>query len=108
MLRPVLAEALTGPVLHADVLARIIMPPIDWAEPAIAAGMAQDCLTSLDAALTVQVMSARSLSLVTLCLPGEAEIERRTEEIPPLLARLVGDGLRPRNPETLNSGTTDR
>lgn len=96
MLRPVLAEALVDSAVRAEMLARVVLPPITLAEPLIAAKGADGSLAVEDAAMTVRVLSAAMIGLVVLRLLGESEIERRADAIPGLLARLLAEGLRPR------------
>lgn len=104
MLRVVLAEALTQPEIRAVVLARILSPPILLLEPVLAERAAVGISTTLEPAMTARVLTAVMLGLVMLRLFGEPEIVARADDIPAFLAKLLGDGMRPRENATGAAG----
>jgi AcrR family transcriptional regulator len=96
-LRVVLAEALTQPEVRAEVLARVLMPPIVLLEPVLAGQAAEGASAPLEPAMTARVLAAVMLGLVMLRLLGEPEVEARADEIPAFRATLIADGMRPRS-----------
>jgi AcrR family transcriptional regulator len=82
LLRVVLAEALVDPDLRAQLLDRVITPPILALEP----------MLETDAALHARIATASFLGLVMMRLLGEPELENRQSEIPKLLAALLAKG----------------
>lgn len=108
ILRVLLAEALADPDIRAEVLDRLIRPPIDFAEPVIEAQIAAGHLAPLEPALVARTLTALMIGLVMLRLLGEPGIERAGDEVPEFLAKLLKGGMLPDGVEACARGSADR
>lgn len=95
MLRVLLSEALVDAEIRAEVLDRLIRPPIDLAEPVIEAQITAGHLAPLEPALVARTLTALMIGLVMLRLLGEPGIERAGDDVPEFLAKLLKEGMLP-------------
>jgi AcrR family transcriptional regulator len=89
----VLSEVLVNPELRELYLQQIIAPTFALAEPHFAQLVEAGKVRPLDVRLTLRVIAATFLGLLTMRLIGDPQLQTRWDELPDVLTTLILDGL---------------
>lgn len=100
VLRVVLSEALVHEELRSRYVKRVLEPAIALPAPYFDALVATERMRAVDVPMLLRTVAAAFTGLVMLRLFGDAELERRWDEVPDHLADLLLNGLSPRKTRT--------
>ncbi len=91
----VLSEVLVNPELRELYLQQIVMPTFTLAEPFFTRLVEEGKVRPLDVPLTLRVIAATFLGLLTMRVIGDPQLQTRWDELLDLLTTIMLDGLLP-------------
>lgn len=91
----VLSEVLVNPELRELYLQQIVMPTFTLAEPFFTRLVEEGKVRPLDVPLTLRVIAATFLGLLTMQVIGDPQLQTRWDELLDLLTTIMLDGLLP-------------